>query len=280
MSNTKCGWTVSQGQRLRELNAPENVLEQQFPTERERNMNFLELEQTYVRQSREHLRKLRENRRRPRLCELEEALAKALRKAGFVQVVTPILISKTSLDKMSIRSEHKLYKQVFWVGDKKCLRPMLASNLYSLLRKLEKIWVKPIRIFEVGPCFRKDTAGKHHMNEFTMLNLVEMGLPVKTGQRRLKELADMVMKTSGIKDYRTVTHKSEVYGQTIDFVAGIELASGVIGPHPLDSRWGITDPWVGIGFGLERLLMVRENFGNIQRAGRALLYLDGERLNI
>jgi len=224
--------------------------------------------------------KLRENQRRPRLCELEETLAKVLREIGFSQVITPILISKSFLEKMSVQPDHKLYKQVFWVDDKKCLRPMLAPNLYYLLRELEKIWEKPVRIFESGPCFRKDTAGKHHINEFTMLNLVELGLPAAKAPERLKELAAIVMKASGIKDYRAITHSSEVYGQTIDFVADIELASGVVGPHPLDSRWGIIDPWVGIGFGLERLLMIREKFGNIQRAGRALIYLDGERLNI
>ena len=280
MSNKKLGWTVSQMQRLRELDAPLSVQDRLFSSEKERNTGFLKLEQTYIRQSRERLFKLREIRRRPRLCELEEVLAKTLRESGFIQVVTPILISKSSLEKMSLQPEHKLYAQVFWVDDKKCLRPMLAPNLYSLLRELEKLWEKPVRIFEIGPCFRKDTAGKHHVNEFTMLNLVELGLPAEMAQKRLEELAAIIMDASGIKDYRQVLHKSEVYGKTIDFVSDIELASGVVGPHPLDSRWGISDPWAGIGFGLERLLMAREKFGNIQRAGRALIYLDGERLNI
>lgn len=34
---------------------------------------------------------------------------------------------------------------------------MLAPNLYFLLRELVNIWEKPVRIFEVGSCFRKDT---------------------------------------------------------------------------------------------------------------------------
>jgi phenylalanyl-tRNA synthetase alpha chain len=194
--------------------------------------------------------------------------------------VTPILISKTSLEKMSIQEEHELFDQVFWVDEKKCLRPMLAPNLYFLLRELISVWEKPIRIFEVGPCFRKDTKGKYHVNEFTMLNLVELGLPEEQGKTRLHELATVVMKAAGIKDYTFSSHQSEVYGETTDIVADIEVASGAVGPHPLDNNWGIIDPWVGIGFGLERLLMVREKYQNIQRAGRALIYLDGERLNI
>jgi pyrrolysyl-tRNA synthetase-like protein len=280
MPSNKYGWTTSQMQRLRELNAPESVLSKQFSGSEERNRNFLTFEQNLVRQSQRNLQDLRIKRRRPRLCELEDSLIKALMKQDFVQVITPLLISKDSLAKMSIESDHDLFKQVFWVEEKKCLRPMLAPNLYFLLRELANIWEKPVRIFEVGPCFRKDTKGRRHMNEFTMLNLVELGLPLTQRIERLEELATLIMETCGIKEFRFASHQSEVYGETIDVLSDFEVASGAMGPHSLDSNWGITDPWIGIGFGLERLLMVRENFQNIQRAGRALVYLDGERLNI
>jgi phenylalanyl-tRNA synthetase alpha chain len=280
MPSNKNGWTTSQMQRLRELNAAESVLNKKFSGSEERNRNFFTFEQKLVRQSQRNLQDLRRKRRRPRLCELEDSLIQALMKQDFIQVITPLLIAKDSLTKMSIEPNHDLFKQVFWVEEKKCLRPMLAPNLYFLLRELVNIWEKPVRIFEVGPCFRKDTKGRHHINEFTMLNLVELGLPRTQRKERLEELATLIMETCGITEYNFVSHKSEVYGETIDVLSDIEVASGAMGPHPLDSNWGITDPWVGIGFGLERLLMVRENFQNIQRAGRALIYLDGERLNI
>jgi phenylalanyl-tRNA synthetase alpha chain len=280
MPSNKYGWTNSQMQRLRELNAEEVVLAKRFLNSEERNKEFFKFEQNLARQSQRNLQNLRTTRRRPRLCELEDSLIQALMKQDFVQVITPLLIAKDSLAKMSIEPDHDLFKQVFWVEEKKCLRPMLAPNLYFLLRELVKIWEKPVRIFEVGPCFRKDTKGRHHINEFTMLNLVELGLPLSLRKKRLEELATLIMKTCGITEYSLVSHRSEVYGETIDVLSDIEVASGAMGPHPLDSNWGITDPWVGIGFGLERLLMVRENFQNIQRAGRALVYLDGERLNI
>ena len=54
---------------------------------------------------------------------------------------------------------------------------------------------------------------------------------------------------------------STVYGETIDILAGengLEIGSSAMGPHVLDQAWQITDAWVGIGFGLERLLMVAE----------------------
>ncbi|RLE11597.1 pyrrolysine--tRNA(Pyl) ligase large subunit, partial [Candidatus Aerophobetes bacterium] len=162
----------------------------------------------------------------------------------------------------------------------RCLRPMLAPNLYYLLRQLVRLWKKPIRIFEVGPCFRKDSGGRYHLNEFTMLNLVELGLPEERRRERLMKLTGIVMNAAGIREYQLIPKQCEVYGETIDVVAGIEVGSGVIGPHILDKQWGIIDPWVGIGFGLERLVMVKKGYRNIQRVGRSLVYLDGVRLNI
>jgi phenylalanyl-tRNA synthetase alpha chain len=113
-----------------------------------------------------------------------------------------------------------------------------------------------------------------------MLNLVELGLTEEGRNERLRELAGLVMKAAGIKNYEFVSKSSEVYGETIDVVSTVELCSCAIGPHPLDDAWGIVDPWVGLGFGLERLIMVKEQYQNIQRAGRSLVYLDGVRLNI
>ena len=64
-----------------------------------------------------------------------------------------------------------------------------------------------------------------------------------------------------MKDSRLESTHSEVYGETIDVVSGpdkIEIGSAAMGPHPLDHAWRITDTWVGIGFGLERLIMAAE----------------------
>ena len=74
-----------------------------------------------------------------------------------------------------------------------------------------------------------------------------------------------------------------VYGETIDIVSGdqgIEVGSAAMGPHVLDRAWRISVPWVGIGFGLERLLMIAAGGRNLARMARSLSYLDGVRLNI
>ncbi|UCB45378.1 MAG: pyrrolysine--tRNA(Pyl) ligase large subunit [Spirochaetota bacterium] len=273
-------WTVTQKQRLKELNASSDIQDAVFSRKKERDGAFREQEKILVKAGKNRLNSLRNNSRRPALCELESELVKVLVDAGFIQVVTPIIISQNSLARMSVTEKSSLYKKVYWVSSNQCLRPMLAPNLYHLLKQLSRLWEKPIRIFEVGPCFRKDSEGSAHIREFTMLNLVELGLPEEKCPERLEELADLVMRTSGIADYSLAHEQCDVYGKTVDIVAGLEVASGVTGPHKLDTRWGIFDPWVGLGFGLERLCQVREGYANISRVGRSLNYLDGVRLNI
>ena len=158
---------------------------------------------------------------------------------------------------------------------------MLAPNLYYLLVDLLRLWEKPVSIFEIGSCFRKESRGAQHLSEFTMLNLVEMGLPLEQRWSRLKELAALVVETAGIVRYELVTASSEVYGETVDVVCGeLELGSGAMGPHPLDIPWGITENWVGLGFGLERLAMAARKSNNIKSYAKSLSYLDGVRLNI
>jgi pyrrolysyl-tRNA synthetase-like protein len=252
-------WTDTQKQRLRELGSPVIVQKRSFSSLEERDGAFHEQEKILVKAGKEQLKLLRERGRRPALCELESVLVKKLVDAGFIQVVTPIIISKGSLARISVTEKSSLYRQVFWVSSSQCLRPMLAPNLYYLLNQLSRLWEKPIRIFEAGPCFRKDTEGSAHIREFTMLNLVELGLDEEKCPARLEELTGLVMKTAGITDYSFNNDLCDVYGKTVDVMTGsegecsMEVASGVIGPHELDTRWGVFDPWVGLGFGLERL---------------------------
>ena len=280
MSNS---WTQTQLNRLKELQADEEDLDRGFETEQGRDSAFQILENKRVRSERQKLDELRTGHRRPRLCRLESRLTKVLIDNGFVQVTTPTIMSKGLLAKMSIDDHHSLASQIFWLGKDRCLRPMLAPHLYSVLKDLLRIWEKPVRIFEIGSCFRKESQGAQHANEFTMLNLVEMGLDSKIRQNRLKELASMITGAAGLDGFVFLPVDSTVYGETIDILAGerqLEIGSSAMGPHALDHAWQITDAWVGIGFGLERLLMVAENIKSLGRLGRSLGYLDGIRLNI
>jgi len=273
-------WTPIQKQRLKELNAPEEQQNMCFENIEDRDRAFQEQERMLVSEGKRRLRHLREVKKRPSLCELQSKLVEVLTEHDFVQVVTPTILSKGLLAKMTVTDDHPLFSQVFWIDHKRCMRPMLAPNLYTLWRDLVRLWEKPIRIFEIGACYRKESQGAHHLNEFTMLNITELGLPEDKRQQRLEEMAALVMETAGISGYDLVSKTSHVYGDTLDVVKGIELGSGAMGPHVLDEKWGITDPWVGFGFGLERLLMVREGGQNVQSMGRSLTYIDGVRLNI
>lgn len=279
----RISWTETQLARLKELGAGEEDLGLRFEADNERDKAFQMLEKELVRSARQKLDELRAGHRRPRLCRLESRLVEVLNASGFVQVTTPTIMSKGLLEKMSIGDHHPLASQIFWLGKDRCLRPMLAPHLYFVLKDLLRLWEKPVRIFEIGSCFRKESQGAQHANEFTMLNLVEMGLESDVRQERLEELAALITRTAGVDDFVFQPVDSTVYGETIDILAGqdrLEVGSSAMGPHVLDQAWQITDAWVGIGFGLERLLMVAESIKSLGRLGRSLGYLDGIRLNI
>ena len=276
-------WTEIQRVRLGELSAADKDLNQGFDDPAERDKAFQKLERHLVKVERQKLQELRDGPRRPKLCRLESRLTELLVQNHFVQVTTPTILSKGLLAKMSIDDDHPLSSQIFWLGRDKCLRPMLAPHLYFVLKDLLRLWEKPVRIFEIGSCFRKESRGAQHSNEFTMLNLVEMGLPEDQRQARLEEMAALVSAAAGVDDYVIRTEESAVYGETIDILAGedrMEIGSAAMGPHVLDQAWEVTDAWMGIGFGLERLLMIRQKSRSLGKMGRSLAYLDGIRLNI
>ena len=277
-------WTDTQYTRLIELDATEEILNQTVASNSDLNSAFQKLENTLVKQQKQQLEELRQVHHRPQLCRLETNLVNALTDHNFVQVTTPTILSRNLLSRMSITEDHPLNSQIYWLEKDKCLRPMLAPHLYYVMKDLLRLWEKPVRIFEIGSCFRKESEGARHTNEFTMLNLCEFGLPEENRQERLEELAGIIMGAAEIKKYDFETESSTVYGSTLDVVTelggGLELGSGAMGPHPLDRAWKITDTWVGIGFGLERLLMARKNSKSLGRYSRSISYLDGARLNL
>ncbi len=276
-------WTPTQKQRLKELGVDLQNFPANFSMPAERNKLFQQIEKKQVKSEREKLSHLLDKGEKLHLESLMEKLGQVLHQQGFTQVNTPIIITKAALAKMTIDDDHPLFQQVYWINDKQCLRPMLAPNLYSLMVDFSRLNHRPIRFFEMGSCFRKESDGAKHSSEFTMLNLVEMGLPKQNRDTRLKELATIIAKAAGLNIFKFDSEDSTVYGTTLDVMAGrenIEVASGAMGPHPLDAAWGITDTWVGIGFGLERLLMTSRGDTSIGKWKKSLSYLNGIRLNI
>lgn len=174
-------FSEEQQRRLGELGATSEDLQAGFADSAERNRAFQRLESRLVTEQHERLDALCEGPRRPFILELEERLSAVLRTAGFLQVHTPIILSRARLEKMGVFDGSIMEKQVFWIDSKRCLRPMLAPHLYEYMREVGRLRPRPVRLFEVGPCFRRETQGQRHANEFTMLNLVEMGLARRYG---------------------------------------------------------------------------------------------------
>ena len=285
---TAVNWTDEQNKRLLDLGAPLEVLSAAFDDPAERNQAFQQIEKKLARETADQIRRHLREVRRPDQIVLREKLAQALVEAGFTEVETPLTVSRALLERMGLTTDHSLNKQIFWLDKNKAMRPMLAPNLYYLLVDLLRLAPHPVSIFEIGPCMRKETQGARHAAEFTMLNLVVMGLPLADRRARMEELARLILKASDlpVDECRFITEDSTVYGETMDVESpdGLELASTAMGPHPLDAPWGIDVPWVGLGFGLERLVMARAALDGITlnpaRAGRSLAYLAGFRLNV
>jgi len=280
---SRWNWTDIQHKRLKELNADAESLAGAFDSDDERNRSYQALEKRLVKREKARLAEFLTERLQPKLYRLECRLTEVLNQHGFSRVTTPTIISKAQLARMSIDDRHPLFDKVFWVGSKHCLRPMLAPNLYAVMHGLARLPKRPIRFFEIGPCFRKESDSARHNGEFTMLNLVEMGLPEEARHERLMELGRLVADAAGLDDCAFEKESSKVYGDTIDIVHGrnkLEIASGAMGPHRLDHAWRITETWVGLGFGLERMVMAGEGDDSIGKWGKSLAYLDGIRLNI
>ena len=270
-------FTDPQIQRLREFGDDPRSKET-FETEEERDKAFSKLMGKLQSENEKGIKDLLASPRHHRLLELELKISEALIAEGFVEVKTPIFISKSALAKMTITEDHPLYQQVFFIDGKRALRPMHAPNLYYVMRKLRDHTDGPVKIFEIGSCFRAESHSNDHLEEFTMLNLVDMG-PQGDTVEKLKHYIDVVMKCVGL-DYELVDEESDVYKQTIDvMVNGEEVCSAAVGPHVLDPAHDVHEPWCGAGFGLERLIMMRDGDGSVKKTGRSLNYLNGFKIN-
>jgi phenylalanyl-tRNA synthetase alpha chain len=120
-------WSPVQRRRLEELQAAAE-LDRLFSGEAERDAAFQELEKRLVKAGRAELAALQAAARPPGLCRLEACLSDLLAGAGFTRVLTPTLMSRGMLARMGIRLGHPLHEKIFWVDERRCLRPMLAPT--------------------------------------------------------------------------------------------------------------------------------------------------------
>jgi pyrrolysyl-tRNA synthetase len=266
-------YTPSQKERIKSLLMPGDEI--MFP---EGIPEFRELEATLVKRRKEELRVMYEENREHGLAKLERDISLFLVERGFAEVRTSVIIPAEYIERMGITEKDPLSKQIFRVDDKLRLRPMLAPGLYNYLRKFDNILPDPVRIFEIGTCYRKESDGTDHLEEFTMLNFCQMGSGCT--RKNLEILIDDLLGYLGIS-YEIAADNCMVYGDTIDIMHGdLEISSAVVGPIPQDIDWGVTKPWIGAGFGLERLLKIKHGYGNVKRGSRSETYYNGIYLNL
>jgi len=272
--------TSSQLQRINELDAGSSGLSAcAFNDAAEREAAFNEIVADLSLKNRENVRKALARPSRTYLATTINEIARSLIRQGFTEVSTPTIISENAVRRMGIGEDHPLNRQIFWLDGKRCLRPMLAPNLYKMMIELDRNARGHFGIFEVGTCFRKESKGAHHLEEFTMLNLVEIR-PERQPEVRLREILSTILDPLGL-EWSIETELSDVYGETWDVIVdGTELASAAAGPHPLDAAHGVDFPWMGIGMGIERLNMLRNGSRGIRRYSSSLSYLNGWRIDI
>ncbi|MCA1786803.1 MAG: hypothetical protein LC657_12580, partial [Desulfobacteraceae bacterium] len=104
-----------------------------FLSPSERNRAFQKMEKEQVKIQRANLTALLRTAGPTKWEILTKKLEIQLHQLGFTRVSTPTIITKTALAKMTIDENHPLFRQVFWINEKQCLRPMLAPGLYSLM---------------------------------------------------------------------------------------------------------------------------------------------------
>lgn len=269
-------FTDSQIQRLMEY-GDENWTAAEFTDLEEREAAFARILSGLKTENDRYIRNLFEHPNND-MTDLQNAIREVLGKRGFIEVHTPIFVSKKALEKMTITPDHPLWRQVFFIDEKRALRPMHAMNLYAVMGKLKAFTKGPVKIFEIGSCFRKESKSNTHLEEFTMMNLVELdpdGDPIG----RLNTYIGDIMGAVGL-EYETSREESDVYVETLDVeVYGTEVASGAVGPHRLDPAHDIHHPWTGIGFGLERLLMLKNGRSSTKKTGASISYINGRRMD-
>ena len=112
--------SLTQQQRLTELNASEEYINKEFDNFDERNKYYMDIESRFAKENRKKLNKLLTETHKPLVLQIEEQLDRWLTKEeGFTRVSTPVIITSEMLAKMTITEEHHLRDQVFWIDNKR-----------------------------------------------------------------------------------------------------------------------------------------------------------------
>jgi len=160
------------------------------------------------------------------------------------------------------------FKSLTPVAEKTTLRSHMTASWFPTLREMEGKAELPAKLFSVGLRFRREQRiDAHHLRAHYGASCVIMDSEVSLEAG--KKISEGILKEMGFKNIKFVKKKatSNYYAPETEFEifsGKVEIADcGMYSPIAL-SNYGIKHPVFNIGFGLERILLIRTGRGDIR----------------
>jgi len=150
---------------------------------------------------------------------LFETCREVARRYGFTEYEAPILESAELYLK---KSGGELSSQLFRFEDQGerdvVLRPELTASLARVVAAQQRDYQKPLKWFELGPCFRYEKPQKGRFREFYQFNADLMGEPSAAADAELIALSIDTMRALGFSsdDFRVRLSDREVWQRFAD----------------------------------------------------------------
>jgi len=155
------------------------------------------------------------------------------------------------------------------VAEKTTLRSHMTAAWFPTLRELQGKAELPVKLFSVGLRFRREQkVDAHHLRAHYGASCVIMDPDVSLEAG--KKVSEGILRDMGFKDIKFVKKKatSNYYAPGTEFEifsGNVEIADcGMYSPIAL-SNYGIKYPVFNIGFGLERILLIRTGIDDIRK---------------
>ncbi len=160
------------------------------------------------------------------------------------------------------------FKTLTPISEKTTLRSHMTAGWFSTLKAMQPKYKIPIRLFSIGMRFRREQrvdAGHLRMHYGASCVVMDENVSIGAG----KKLSEEMLGRLNFKDINFVKKKatSNYYAPETEFEifsGGVEIADcGMYSPIAL-ANYDIEFPVFNIGFGLERILMLRLNLNDVR----------------
>lgn len=164
------------------------------------------------------------------------------------------------------------FKEIKPIASRTLLRSHMTASWFQTIASLQDKRELPIKLFSIGVRFRREQkVDEKHLRAHYGASciIIDDEINIKSG----KEISKKILSNLGFKNFEFIkkTATSNYYAYDLEyeiFSNGIEIADcGLYSPIAL-ANYDIKYPVFNLGFGIERVLMVKNNFEDI----RELLY--------